>query len=769
MREGGGDERHPSAAASVTRYRAFISYSHADSAWGAWLHKALETYRVPSRLVGARTAAGVIPRRLAPIFRDRDELASAADLGARVNDALARSDNLIVICSPRSAASRWVNEEVLAFKRLGRDARIFCLIVGGEPNASDLPGRAAEECFCPALRFKLDANGRPTGERTEPIAADARPSGDGKAGARLKLIAGLLDVGFDALRQRELQRRNRRMAAVTAMALIATAVTTTLAITAVFARHAAVVAQAAAERRQKQAEDLVGFMLGDLNDKLAQVSRLDIMEAVDDQAMAYFRSLPTADVTDQALAQRVTALQEIGAVREQQGKLARALESYQAALALAAERLRRAPKDVLRQAQYASSLTWIGRVYWFQGDLPQAAQNFRAASDLLRKAAEARPADTRLAYQLSSALVNTGRVLEARGDFSTAKPYYVAARDNYVRLRAREPANAQWPLQLAYAYNSLGKLALQQGQLGQAIAGYRADQHLKATLAAQDPNNRQVQEGLLISNAILGRTLGLCGEMEAAVHFTGLAVAGAQKLMAFDATNKYWQDDFALYSLQMGGLLRQQGQLDQAAAADDNAAHLVSSLAAVDPANTLWQQDLAQSRLEQSRLQLARDDVGAAASAATDAQAAVERLRRKNVDDRGLILLAAQADLVLGQIAARRKDGAAASHYWTQARDTILPATRSGADPNFLAAYAEALLRLDQTEAARPVVARLNAMGYRTPDFVALVTGRHLAYPVNVAFSRRIAQMLPVDAVSPPPPPDAVRPSPSAQRRDGAG
>jgi len=48
----------------------------------------------------------------------------------------------------------------------------------------------------------------------------------------------------------------------------------------------------------QQAEHLVGFMLGDLNDKLAQVQRLDIMEAVDDQAMQYFQSLPTTDVTE---------------------------------------------------------------------------------------------------------------------------------------------------------------------------------------------------------------------------------------------------------------------------------------------------------------------------------------------------------------------------------------------------------------------------------------------------------------------------------------
>ena len=200
-----------SAPVEAPRYFAFISYSHQDKLWADWLHKALETYRVPSRLVGQTTAAGVIPRRLMPIFRDRDELASATDLNRKVNAALTESANLVVICSPRSATSRWVNEEVLAFKRLGGSERIFCLIVDGEPNASGMPGREAEECFAPALRYTVGADGQPTRERTEPIAADARAGKDGKTNAKLKLIAGILDVGFDALKQRELQRRNRRL------------------------------------------------------------------------------------------------------------------------------------------------------------------------------------------------------------------------------------------------------------------------------------------------------------------------------------------------------------------------------------------------------------------------------------------------------------------------------------------------------------------------------------------------------------------------------
>ncbi len=192
------------------KYWAFISYSHADEDWARWLHESLETYRVPRRLVGRKNAYGTVPQRAFPIFRDRDELPGSFDLGGNLQDALKRSRILIVICSPRSAASHWVNEEIKQFKALGREDRVLCLIVDGEPNASDKPDLGLLECFPPALRFRVSADAQLTDERTEPIAADARTGRDGRANAKLKVLAGILGVGYDELRQREQMRQRRR-------------------------------------------------------------------------------------------------------------------------------------------------------------------------------------------------------------------------------------------------------------------------------------------------------------------------------------------------------------------------------------------------------------------------------------------------------------------------------------------------------------------------------------------------------------------------------
>ena len=184
------------------RYPAFLSYSHRDQTIAEWLHRELETYRVPSRMVGAETPLGPIPARLSPIFKDREELSAAGSLGEAITAALGRASALIVVCSPAAAASPWVNEEVLAFKRLHGHARIFAVIVDGEPGASRIAGREREECFPPAVRFAVGDDGQLTDVPAEPIAADLRPGGDGKRLAKLNLVAGLLGVGLDEIVQR---------------------------------------------------------------------------------------------------------------------------------------------------------------------------------------------------------------------------------------------------------------------------------------------------------------------------------------------------------------------------------------------------------------------------------------------------------------------------------------------------------------------------------------------------------------------------------------
>ncbi len=214
---------------SENKYSAFISYSHRDKRWGTWLHHRLETFPVPKSLVGQPVAGDwKIPTTLHPVFRDMAELGTAPDLGAKLEEKLRQSRVLIVICSRAAAHSEWVNEEVRFFKSLGRGDRVLCLLVDGEPNVSpneDASPEESLECLVPALRYALDEEGQLTQQTAaDPLAADVRP-GHSYRDALLKIVAGLLNVEFDTLKRRELQRRLRRQVVLTVTCLLILVVT----------------------------------------------------------------------------------------------------------------------------------------------------------------------------------------------------------------------------------------------------------------------------------------------------------------------------------------------------------------------------------------------------------------------------------------------------------------------------------------------------------------------------------------------------------------
>jgi len=239
-------------------YRAFLSYSHRDHEWGDWVHRRLESWPVPKDLVGQMKAAGPVPPKLRPIFRDRFDLEAGHSLREQVVAALRASEALIVVCSPHSAKSTYVNEEIRQFKALGPANRVFPIIVGG------VPGDPQNECFPDALRRRVAADGSLTDQTDEPIAADAREEGDGKELAILKLIAGLIGIDLDEIRKREaieLRRRQRRSAVIAGVMALLAIVAAGAAYqawqqknAAVAAEKAAVVARNDADQRRKEAE-----------------------------------------------------------------------------------------------------------------------------------------------------------------------------------------------------------------------------------------------------------------------------------------------------------------------------------------------------------------------------------------------------------------------------------------------------------------------------------------------------------------------------------
>lgn len=504
------------------KFRAFISYSHADEEWGAWLQRSLERFRTPKDLARLIAAQGR-PVRLAPVFRDREDLPVAGNLNEAIRQALADSEFQIVLCSPNAAKSRWVNEEIKLFNRLHGPGRSFAIIIAGEP------GDGEKECFPPALRFRLDANGEPTTEPAEPLAADAREEGDGKRYALLKTAAGMLGVGLDDLVRREAKARARKTRA-------AVGVISTIAASMTFAAVFAFNQKNEAQRARGEAEDLIEFMLSDLKDRLDPVGRLDILEEVGGKVLAYYDNQDLKSLDADALSRRARGLMQLGNVDQRRGDDEAAQKAYEAAFASTEENLRRAPNNPDRIFDHAQSVFYIADMGRVRGD---------------------------------TAAMEAGN-----------REYFRLAQ----KLVAIAPDEQRSQLELAFAYSNLGAAKFEQRRYAESMPEFERSVELRRALVEQHPEDRKLASAYAYALSWLAYAELLTGQNARAVEHYSLQLGVYEKLLADG-------DDYEIFDAQvsaqrrLSAALLNLGRATDAKAAIDAARSVADKLVRRDPEN----------------------------------------------------------------------------------------------------------------------------------------------------------------------------------------
>lgn len=514
------------------KYRAFISYSHADEAWASWLQRSLERFRAPGSLAKILTAQGK-SARLSPVFRDREDLPVAGSLNSAIQAALADSEFQIVICSPRGAKSRWVNEEIKYFHRIHGPGRVFALIVGGEPGASDIPGRESEECFPPALRFALTADGEQTTERAETLAADARKVGDGKRYALLKVAAGMLGVGLDDLIRRDAVRRARRAWMVTCASLVGMAGAGALAFYAVAKGNEATLMRG-------KAEDLIEFMLTDLKDKLEPVGRLDILEDVGDRAMTYYSDQKLSALDDDALARRAKAMILLGRIDDIRLDIDSAAKAFAEAERATKKLLDRSPKNPDRVFDHAQSVFYVGETALKRDERVKGEEKFQEYFRLAERLVELDPENPRSQLEVAYATNNLGNLKHRAGDFAAAILLFEKSVEARRRLAAQSPDDAKLNFAYAYAISWLALAEMDRGDFQRAID--RLDDQIAVYGPLADPaseNFAVLAEAVIAHHRAAESSLYLNDVASARAHLDA-AMPLVDRLAARDPKNPRW-------------------------------------------------------------------------------------------------------------------------------------------------------------------------------------------------------------------------------------
>ncbi|MEZ5460443.1 TIR domain-containing protein [Dokdonella sp.] len=688
--------------ASGFRYWAFISYSHTDASWGRWLHKALETYRVPRRLVGMPIAAGSVPARLTPVFRDRDELPTASDLGAAVEEALSQSWCLIVICSPESARSRWVNEEVLAFQRLGRGDRIHCLVVDGGPDP------AAPLCFPPSLE---QAQSRTANSKSEPVAADARRFADGRSHALLKLIAGILGIGYDTLVQRDQQRRHRSMFRVTCASLALVVVLGLSTLIAITSRREAV-------DQRSHAEGLVEFMIGDLRKKLEPDGKLATLDAVGKEALAYYAAQKSEDLDAEGLARRARALHMIGEVYDLRGELDEALKVFEQAADSTAELVVREPNNGQLIFDHAQSVFWVGYIAYQRGNIAVAEPAFQEYKRLAERLIAIDPANDDWQAEVGYANSNLGTLLYEQGRLRDAAAIFSQELEMAKQATNRLPDSGAASMRTAQAHAWLSDVLRDQGQFSAAASNRQEEIEIYLRSLGKDAKNQEAREALLVSRSKLaGIELDL-GQISPAVAQLQQSLALAIELTTADPDNARWAEIASGAYARLANALVHAGELAAAGKVAAQGIEVSRNLLRRDASVISWQFGLIANLLAQARVVAATGEELSALQQAREIVRILDALPstqlREGDRDRAMV----QAYMLMAEIQQQQGSSTEANRTWQQVVE-LLDTEHAPSDPGSKASLAIALYALGRRDEASRLASWLSSIDYQEPGYTS--------------------------------------------------
>ncbi|HEX6201402.1 MAG TPA: protein kinase, partial [Thermoanaerobaculia bacterium] len=552
-----------------------------------------------------------------------------------------------------------------------------------------------------------------------PDPADRYPSARAVADDLRRFLDGEVVTAYADRLAYRLTRFTLRHRTLLAVAGVSALLLAAALVAAALAGMRAVRANALADQRRGQAEELIGFMLLDLRDRLEPVGRLDVLDEVGRRAMRYFAAVPAAELSDEELARRSVALYQIGDVRIRQGDLAGAERPLAESLALARQLAARDPGDPERLFGLGQSEFWAGYAHWKRGDLDAARRHFEAYREAAERLVALDPRNADWQLELSYAHSNLGSLLQKQGDLEGALERFRAALaiDRRLVAAAADAASAdERRFEMAATHNTIGVVLEQTGRLAEAEEHLAADLAIRRELAAADPRHQRWREFLGTSRQYLGRLLATRGDHAGARPHLEAARDLFDELAARDADNGVWRYKRAWSHLWLGRLEHAEGRAGEAAAAWTRAAAIAEELAAADPASVDRRQLLGVARLHRAMAAAAADDAAAARSRAAAALEVLAPLAAAHPDDRRAHRWLAETLLVLGDAEAAGGRAAAAESAWARAAEALAPWTAAGTrDPALLVPWAGALDRLGRGADAAGARATLAEIGAAAP------------------------------------------------------
>jgi serine/threonine protein kinase len=351
-----------------------------------------------------------------------------------------------------------------------------------------------------------------------------------------------------------------------------------------------------AERSRNEAEDLMGFMLGDIREWVQPLGRLEMLDEIAKKAAAYYAGRPVG-ASSLELEKRARARTTLGDVLADQGHADAALEEYRAALALFQRLEASDAMSADRLLAVTTSHANIARVLRAQGNVRAALVEYRAAVASGERAVRIAPNDR---SQRTVAIVNNAiaDTMVAQGDLQGALDHYRATLAIAKSLATRNQQDDDGQRFLLTSHLDVGKAHVLAGSFAQALREFQAALAIGEAQAAKDPTNADVQRYRWLTHTMVGDAVSGQGDYKRDLVEYRAALAIAKELATKDSTNARRQYEVSLLHHRVGVKLDARGERVLALEEFMAALAIDKQLVAKDATNTDWQVQLAKSHLQ---------------------------------------------------------------------------------------------------------------------------------------------------------------------------
>lgn len=304
-------------------------------------------------------------------------------------------------------------------------------------------------------------------------------------------------------------------------------------------------AQQQATARRLDAENLLGFMVGDFADKLRSIGRMDLLDGISNKALEYFTAKD--NIQDKTLGfegrfQHGQTLEAIGEVAYSRGKTDEAKNALLAAQQEFLPLLDEQPNNLELLKSLGANAFWQGQLLYDQSNLSAAVDYLNKYLNYSQKMVDIAPDSKESLMELSFALNSLGSVQLKLKHFKEAKSLFEQSLTQKAALFAADPTNQSLVGDMADTRSWLASALVAEGDTDAAIKVWES---IRGDFDKPEyKENAYIQERVSSAMYMLSRYYYYIGETDESFRLAGVIKNRIQEELKLDTNNAVWLKDY---------------------------------------------------------------------------------------------------------------------------------------------------------------------------------------------------------------------------------